>query len=86
MRGRQVDEETRQRALYRELRQLFNRLDLRIESFGEVGAEITYVPDDLSAKSDQHPTLLANRIQCLVDITIQLGLRESTKTGERLVN
>ena len=81
-----MDEETRQRALYRELRQLFSRLDLRIESFGEVGAEITYVPDDITTRSDQHPTLLANRIQCLVDITVTLGIQESTKTGERLKN
>lgn len=81
-----MDEETRQRALYRELRQLFSRLDLRIESFGEVGAEITYMPDGITTRSDQHPTLLANRIQCLVDITVTLGIQESTRTGERLKN
>jgi hypothetical protein len=81
-----MDAETRHRLLYRELRRLFNRLDLRVESFSEVGAEITYVPDDITTRSDRHPTLLENRIQCLVDIAIALGLKESTKTGERLAN
>jgi hypothetical protein len=81
-----MDKETRQRLLYRELRRMFNRLDLRIETFNETGAEITYVPDDIHVRSDRHATLLENRIQWLVNITIALGLQESCKTGERLVN
>ena len=81
-----MDDETRQRALYRELRQLFDRRDLLIESVGEVGAKITYVPDSITVETTRHPTLLQNRIQCLVDSTVTLGINESSKTGEGLVN
>lgn len=81
-----MDKEIRNRLLYKELRSLFSRLDLRIESFDEVGAEITYVPDNITMRSDRHATLLENRIQCLVKLVVALGLRESTKTGERLRN
>ena len=81
-----MDKETNYRLLYRDLRSLFNRLDLRIETFHETGSEITYVPRDIVVRCNRHSTLLENRIQCLVDIAVALGLQESCKTGERLVN
>jgi hypothetical protein len=78
--------ETKQRMLYRDLRSFFHRLDLYIESFGEVGAAMIYTPENIRVRSSRHTTLLSNRIQCLIDIIVSLGIRESTKTGERLVN
>ena len=73
-----MDNETRQRLLYRELRSHFDRTDLRLTTLPGDGARITYVPNNITVESDRHETLLENRIQCLVDIIVQLGI---AKTG-----
>jgi hypothetical protein len=78
--------EARAQLLYRELRGLFDRRDLLIETFGDIGAAITYLPSNIRVRSFTHSTLCQNRTQCLVDVIVTLGLRESMKTGERLVN
>jgi len=46
------------------------------------GARITYVPDAITVESTRHPTLLQNRIQCLVDITVKLGIAKTGAEGK----
>jgi hypothetical protein len=77
-----MDNETRQRALYRSLRSLFDRTDLRLTALPNEGARITYVPDGITVESSRHPTLLGNRIQCLIDITVQLGIAKTGMEGK----
>jgi acetolactate synthase regulatory subunit len=76
-----MDDETRQRSLYRELRSHFDRMDLRLTTLPDEGARITYVPNHITVESNRHPTLLENRIQCLVDIIVQLGIAKTGAEG-----
>lgn len=76
-----MDDETRQRLLYRSLRDLFDRTDLRLTTLAHEGARITYVPNAITVESTQHSTLLGNRIQCLVDITVKLGIAKTGGAG-----
>ena len=77
-----MDDETRQRMLYRSLRSLFNRTDLRLVTLAHEGARISYVPDNITVESSAHATLLENRIQCLVDITVKLGIAKTGGAGK----
>ncbi len=77
-----MDDETRQRALYRSLRSLFDRTDLRLTTLSNEGARISYVPDNITVESTKHATLLENRIQFLIDITVQLGIRKTGGEGK----
>ena len=83
-----MDNETRQRLLYRELRSHFDRTDLRLVTLAGEGARITYVPNNITVESDKHSTLTENRIQCLIDIIVQLGIAKTglAPTGERQPN
>jgi hypothetical protein len=83
-----MDNETRQRMLYRELRSHFVRTDLRLATLANEGARITYVPNAITVESTKHPTLIQNRIQCLIDIIVQLGIAKTglSQTGERQPN
>jgi hypothetical protein len=76
-----MDDETRQRMLYRELRSHFVRTDLRLATLANNGARITYVPNNITVESDKHATILENRIQCLVDIIVQLGIAKTGGAG-----
>lgn len=67
--------------LYRELRSHFVRTDLRLATLANNGARITYVPNNITVESDKHATLLENRIQCLVDIIVQLGIAKTGGAG-----
>ena len=77
-----MDNETRQRFIYRSLRNLFDRVDLRLTTLAGNGARITYVPDAITVESSAHATLLENRIQCLVDITVKLGMKKTGRAGK----
>lgn len=73
-----MDRDLKNRLVYRELRSHFNRLDLRLTTIVPNGARISYVPNNITVVSTKHPTKIENRIQCLIDIIVQLGI---AKTG-----
>jgi len=77
-----MDDETRQRALYKTLRSHFDRTDLRLVTLADEGARITYVPNNITVESSAHTTLLENRIQCLVDIIVSLGIAKTGGAGQ----
>lgn len=83
-----MDNETYNRALYRNLRFLFNRTDLCLTTLHNEGARISYLPSNITVESTKHATLLENRIQCLIDIIVRLGIDKTGRasTGERQPN